>query len=52
MAAVLARPDVREQLDRYAFEARSSTPDELSAFLTEQLEVWSRTVRDVGIARE
>ena len=52
MAAVLARPDVREQLDRYAFEARSSTPEELSAFLTEQLDVWSRTVRDVGIARE
>ena len=52
MATVLARSDVREQLDRYAFEARSSTPEELAAFLTEQLDVWNRTVRDVGIARE
>ena len=34
MAVVLARSDVREQLDRYAFEARSSTPEELAAFLS------------------
>ena len=52
MAAVLARSDVREQLDRYAFEARSSTPEELAAFLAEQLDVWNRTVRDIGMARE
>jgi len=48
-ATVVARPDVREQLERYAFEARSSTPEELGAFLKEQVDVWSRTAREIGI---
>jgi tripartite-type tricarboxylate transporter receptor subunit TctC len=52
MAVVLARPDVREQLGRYAFEAQSSSPEELAAFLKEQVEVWRKTVQDVGIARD
>jgi tripartite-type tricarboxylate transporter receptor subunit TctC len=47
--AVLARTEVRDQLDRFAFEGRSSTPEELAAFLKEQLDVWRRTVREVGI---
>ena len=33
LAVVLERPDVREGLDRIAFEPRSSTPDELAALL-------------------
>ncbi len=48
-AAVVARPDVREQLERFAFDAKSSTPDELGAFLKEQVDVWGRTAREVGI---
>jgi tripartite-type tricarboxylate transporter receptor subunit TctC len=52
MAAVLARPDVREQLDRYAFAGQSSTPAELATLLREQLDAWRRTVREVGIARD
>jgi len=52
MAGVLAQPEVREQLDRYAFEGRSSTPDELAALLKEQLDAWRRTVREVGIAQD
>jgi len=43
---------VREQLDRYAFDARSSTPEELAALLKEQLDAWRRTVREVGIAQD
>lgn len=49
---VLARPELREQLGRYAFEAQSSTPGEMAAFLKEQLEVWRRTVKEVGIQPE
>jgi len=49
VAAVVARPEVREQLGRYAFDGRSSTPEELAAFLKEQVDVWSRTAREVGI---
>ena len=52
MQAVLARPEVREQLGRYAFEGQSSSPEELGAFLKEQYEVWRRTVQDVGIVRD
>jgi tripartite-type tricarboxylate transporter receptor subunit TctC len=50
--AVLARTEVREQLGRYAFEGRGSSPAELAEFLKEQLEVWRRTVREVGITPE
>lgn len=49
MKAVMARADVREQLGRYAFEGESSTPEELAAFLKEQLGVWRQTVKDTGI---
>jgi tripartite-type tricarboxylate transporter receptor subunit TctC len=48
-AAVVARPDVHEQLERYAFDGRSSTPEELAAFLKDQVDIWSRTAREVGI---
>jgi tripartite-type tricarboxylate transporter receptor subunit TctC len=52
MATVLARPEVREQLDQYAFAGQSSTPEELAALLKEQLDAWRRTVREVGIAQD
>lgn len=46
---VLARPEVRAQLDRYAFEGRGSSPEELAAYLKEQIDVWRRTVKEIGI---
>lgn len=49
MAEVMARRDVLAQLDRYAFEGRSSTPEELRTFVRDQLEMWRRTVKAVGI---
>jgi len=52
LAVALARPDVREGLGKIAFEPRSSTPDELAAFLKEQLESWARTARAAGIEPE
>jgi tripartite-type tricarboxylate transporter receptor subunit TctC len=52
LAVVLKREDVREGLGKIAFEPRSSTPDELAAFLKEQLESWTRTARAAGIKPE
>jgi tripartite-type tricarboxylate transporter receptor subunit TctC len=52
LAVVLARPEVREQLDRYAFEGRSSMPEGLAAFLEDQIDVWGRTARGIGMAQE
>jgi tripartite-type tricarboxylate transporter receptor subunit TctC len=52
VAAIVARPDVREQLERYAFDGRSSTPEELGVFLKEQVDVWSRTARELGLVTQ
>jgi tripartite-type tricarboxylate transporter receptor subunit TctC len=52
LAVVLKREDVREALGKIAFEPRSSTPDELTAFLKEQLESFTRTARAAGIEPE
>ena len=47
--AALAKPDVRERLARNAFEPIISTPEELKTFLREQQEMWTRTVRELGL---
>jgi tripartite-type tricarboxylate transporter receptor subunit TctC len=50
MAIVLAKPEVREQFGRLAFEPRSSSPRELAIFVAEQLEAYRQVVRMVGIS--
>jgi tripartite-type tricarboxylate transporter receptor subunit TctC len=52
LAAVLKRPEVREGLGKIAFDPRSSTPEELAAFLKDQIEVWRSTAHEVGIKPE
>jgi tripartite-type tricarboxylate transporter receptor subunit TctC len=52
LAVVLQRPEVREGLGRIAFDPKSSTPEELAAFLRVQIEVWRRTAEEVGIKPE
>src|SRR5262245_55972541 len=47
--AAMNRPDVREGLQRAAFESQSSTPQELGAFLKEQLNVWGAVAREAGL---
>ena len=51
MRSVAARRDVREALDRIAFELQASTPEEMSAVLGDQLQIWRRAVQDLGIER-
>ena len=51
MKSVATRADVREQLDRIAFQVQSSTPEEMGVLLKDQLEVWRTTVLDVGLER-
>lgn len=50
--AILRRPEIKEQLDRQAFEVEGSTPEELGTFVKQQLEVWRRAVREAGIPQE
>jgi tripartite-type tricarboxylate transporter receptor subunit TctC len=52
LAAVLKRAEVREAFGKLAFEPRSSTPEELSVFVKQQMEIWRRTVAEVGIKPE
>jgi len=49
VAAAMKRPDVREGLDRAAFDYKSSTPQELGAFLKEQRNVWGAVAREAGL---
>jgi len=52
LGVVLKRPEVREAFQKLAFEPRSSTPEELTALVKEQGEVWRRVVNEVGIKPE
>jgi len=52
LIAVLRRAEVREAFGKLAFEPRGSTPEELTAFVKEQGEVWRRVVREIGIQAE
>lgn len=51
MRAVAARADVREGLDRIAFQMQASTPAEMAAVLKEQLDLWRKTADEVGLER-
>lgn len=46
---VMAQAAVKEGVARHAFEAQSSTPEQLAAFHREQLELWRKTTKEVGI---
>ena len=49
VAAAMKRSDVREGLDRAAFDYESSTPQELGAFLKDQLNEWGTVAREAGL---
>jgi tripartite-type tricarboxylate transporter receptor subunit TctC len=52
LAKVLVRQEVIDGLGKIAFQPKSSSPEELSGFLKEQLQVWRETARRVGIEPE
>ena len=52
LADVLKRPQVREAFGKLAFEPKSSTPEELQAFLKRQIEIWTGAAREAGIPVE
>jgi tripartite-type tricarboxylate transporter receptor subunit TctC len=49
MATVLANPAVREQMLKQGFIPRSSTPEELTAYMKDQLTVWKTALKAAGI---
>ncbi|TMJ29941.1 MAG: tripartite tricarboxylate transporter substrate binding protein, partial [Alphaproteobacteria bacterium] len=49
MVATLAKPAVREQMQRHGFVPRSSTPGELAAYMKDQLAVWKTALQTAGL---
>ena len=49
MAALLAKPSVKEQMQKHGFLPRSSTPGELASYMKDQLAVWKVALKDAGI---
>ena len=49
MVAALAKPTVREQVERHGFMPKSSTPAELAAYMKDQLAVWKIALKNSGI---
>ncbi len=50
IAVVLARPELRDAFGKLAFEPRSSTPQELSVLVAEQLEAYRRGARAMNLS--
>jgi tripartite-type tricarboxylate transporter receptor subunit TctC len=49
---IIANPKVKERLAAIGFDAFSSTPEELDAFVREDLAKWTKWVKDAGIEPE
>ena len=50
--AAIARPDVREKIEKLGFDLAGSTPEEMAAFLQDQLQAWGRAFREAGMNPE
>ena len=46
---ILARPDLREQMDKYALIVAGSTPEVLTETIKEQLQAYGRTIKEAKI---
>ena len=49
MVAVLAKSEVKEQMQRQGFIPKSSTPEELAAYMKDQLGVWKTALKAAGV---
>jgi tripartite-type tricarboxylate transporter receptor subunit TctC len=49
MVAVLAKPQVKEQMLKHGFMTKSSTPEALTAYIKEQLSLWKTALKLAGV---
>jgi tripartite-type tricarboxylate transporter receptor subunit TctC len=52
LSSIMARPQIREQVDRQGFALAGSTPQALGGFVKQQLGAWAQGFRDAGINPE
>jgi len=50
--AIIARPAIREQIDKQGFALAGSTPEELRAFTKRQLGAWAQGFKEAGVNPE
>jgi tripartite-type tricarboxylate transporter receptor subunit TctC len=50
--AAIARPDIREQVDRQGFQLQGSAPEDLGAYVKSQLAAWKKAFDDAGMKPE
>jgi len=50
--AAMQRPEVRERITALGFELTGNTPEEMAAFMVDQLQAWGRAFRDAGMTPE
>jgi tripartite-type tricarboxylate transporter receptor subunit TctC len=50
--AAMARPEVREKIEKQGFDLNGSTPSELGNFMIEQLQAWAKAFSDAGMQAE
>jgi tripartite-type tricarboxylate transporter receptor subunit TctC len=49
MVAVLAKPQVKEQMLKHGFMVKSSTPEALTTYLKDQLTLWKTALKLAGV---
>lgn len=52
LVKIVARPEVKDKLAQIGFDAFTSTPAELDAFVRSELVKWAKLVKDAGIEAE
>ena len=52
LATILATAEIKDQINKQAFAAKSSSPAELGVIIKEQLETWGRVMKDAGIEQQ
>jgi len=52
LSGIMARPAIREQIDRQGFALAGSSPAELRGFIKSQLGAWARGFKEAGINPE
>ena len=52
LKTAMQRPDVREKIDQLGFDLAGSTPEEMTAFMQDQLQAWALAFREAGMTPE
>jgi len=50
--AAMAKPEIRDRIDKLGFDLAGSTPAELGVFMQEQLGAWGKAFADAGLQPE